>query len=137
MKTAETPGVAALVREAALDLGHLVGQHVKVAQLELKVELHAMGRRVCILAMLATLVALGYALAMAGLALVIGGNGAVGIPLVVIGLVHVAGAGVGLVLAPFRKRGPRLMNTSTTAMTRSLETLQETTAPSVERRHAP
>jgi hypothetical protein len=137
MRATETPGVSALVREAALDLGHLIGQHVKVAQLELKVELHAMGRRACVLALLATLVALGYALAMAGLAIVIGGNRAVGIPLVAIGLVHVAGAGVGLLLAPLRKRGAHLMNTSTTAMTRSLEVLQEPTPPTVERRHAP
>jgi len=137
MSSRDTPGVSALVREAALDLGRLVGQHVKLAHLEFKAELHGMGRRACIIAMLAALVALGYALVMAGLAVVIGGNFAVGIPLLAIGLIHVAGAGVGLVFAPRRKSGAQVMNTSTTAMTRSIEALQETTAPSVERRHAP
>jgi len=137
MKTTATPGVLVLVRETALDLGHLLGQHVRVAQLELKAELHAMGRRACIIAVLAALLALGYALAMAGLAVLIGGYPAVGLPLVLIGLAHVAGAGVGLVLAPLRKRGSHLMNDSTTAMARSFEALEEATAPSVERRHAP
>jgi hypothetical protein len=135
MKTTDTPGVSALVREAAMDLGHLLGQHAKVAQLELKAELHAMGHRASIIAVLAALVAVGYALAMAGLAMAIGGHLALGLPLVVIGLAHVAGAGVGLVLAPVRKPGTHLMNTSTTAMTRSLEALEEATAPSVEKTH--
>jgi hypothetical protein len=44
MRATGTPGVSALVREAALDRGHPLGQHVKVAQLELKAELRAMGR---------------------------------------------------------------------------------------------
>jgi hypothetical protein len=78
MKTPTTPGVSELAREAALNLGHLLGQHVKVAQLELKAELHAMGRRACLIAVLATLIALGYGLAMVGLAVVIGGYNAVG-----------------------------------------------------------
>jgi fatty acid desaturase len=136
MRNTETPGVASLVREAAQDLGHLLGQHVKVAQLELKVELHTMGRRASIIALLAGLMALGYALAMVGLAVVIGGQGAVGLPLVVIGLAHVAGAGVGLLLAPFRKRGAHLMTNSTTAMARSIDAIEEA-AQSVEKRHAP
>lgn len=123
MRTVEEPGLSARVREAALDLGNLVGQHVKLAKLELNLELHAMGRRAAILAVLATLVALGYALAMAGFAFVIGGNHGVGIPLVIIGVVHVTGAGLGLVLSPLRKRGTQFMSTSVTAMTRSLETL--------------
>ena len=136
MNTQATPGVSALVREAALDLGHLLGQHVNVAQLELKVELHAMAGRARIIAVLAALVGLGYALAMAGLAVVIGGYPAVGLPLVVIGLVHVAGGGVGLVFTPFRKRGSQLMNDSTTAMARSLGALKEATAPSAEKDNA-
>jgi hypothetical protein len=123
-------------REAALDLGHLVGQHVRVAQLELKVELHAMVWRVLISAGLAALFAVGYALAMAGLAVVIGGNLAVGIPLVAIGFVHVLGAGVGLLFAARRKRGSHLMNTRTTAMIHSVEALKEPRALSIEGRDA-
>jgi hypothetical protein len=135
MRSAETPGASELVRDAALDLGHLVGQHLKVAQLEFKVELHAMGRRVRVLAALAAILAVGYALAMAGLALVIGGNLAFGIPFSAIGVSHVVGAGVGLVIVPGRRKGSHLMNTSTTAMNDSLHALKDSTAPSVEGRH--
>jgi fatty acid desaturase len=136
MKAAEPSGASALVREAALDLGHLLGQHVKVAQLELKIELHAMGRRACIIAVLAALLALGYGLAIAGLAVVIGGHRGMGIPFVLIGAAHVVGAGVGLLLALTRKPGSQLMNASTTAMTRSLEALEDATASPTEKHDA-
>lgn len=131
MKTASTPGLSVLARETALSLGHLLGQHVKVAQLELKAELHAMGRRACLIAVLATLVALGYGLAMVGVAFLFGGHPGVGIPLVVIGLVHIAGAGVGLLLSPLRPRGTSLMDSSTAAMNSSLVALDKATAPPV------
>ena len=64
-------GVTGLARETALSLGHLVGQHVKVARLEIAAEVRAMGRRATVVAVLAVLVAIGYALAMAGLAVAI------------------------------------------------------------------
>jgi len=128
MKTPSTPGISTLARETALGLGHLFGQHVKVAQLEIKAELHAMGRRACLIAVLAMLVALGYGLAMAGLAVLIGGHPRVGIPLIIIGLFHIAGAGAGLLLSPLRARGRRLMNSSTVAMNSSLAALDKATA---------
>lgn len=131
MPSPANPGMSVLAREAALGLGHLLGQHVKVAQLELKAELHAMGRRACLIAVLAMLVALGYALAMAGLALVIGGHNATGLPLVIMGLLHIAGAGVGLLFSPLRPRGSRLMDSSTAAMNSSLAALDKATAPAV------
>ena len=129
MKAASNPGVSVLARETALGLGHLVGQHVRVAQLELKAELQAMGRRASLIAVLVTLIALGYGLAMAGLAVVIGGHSGVGLPLVVLGLVHMAGAGVGLLLSPLRPRGAHLMDSSSAAMTTSLAVLDKATAP--------
>jgi fatty acid desaturase len=129
MSTTNTQGVSGLAREAALSLGHLLGQHVKVAQIELKTELHAMGRRASLIAVLATLVALGYGLAMAGLAVLIGGHRAEGIPLVIIGLAHVTGAGAGLFFAPLRPRGAHLMEKSTSAMSSSLAALDTPTAP--------
>jgi fatty acid desaturase len=131
MKTTSTPGVSVLAKEAALGLGHLLGQHVKVAQLELKVELHTMGRRACLIAVLATLVALGYGFAVVGLAAIIGGHSALGLPLVIIGLVHIAGAGVGLLFSPLRPRGVGLMDSSNAAMNSSLAALDKATAPAV------
>jgi fatty acid desaturase len=104
---------------------------VKVAQLELKVELHTMGRRACLIAVLATLVVLGYGFAVAGLAVVIGGDSPVGLPLVIIGLVHIAGAGVGLMFSPLRPHGAHLMDSSNAAMNSSLAALDKATAPTV------
>jgi hypothetical protein len=136
MKAMESPGASALVREAALDLAHLLGQHVKVAQRELKMELRSMGQRACLLGGLAALLALGYGLAMTGLAVVMGGRSATGISLVLVGGAHVVAGGGGLAFALLWKRGTQIMNTSTTAMARSLEALEDATAPSAEKHHA-
>jgi len=138
MKTPNPPDLAnlsTLAREAALGLGHLLGKHVKVAQLELTAEMHGMGRRASLIAILATLVALGYGMAMAGLALVLAGHGSMGLPLIVIGLVHIAGAGVGLLLSPLRPHGGRLMKRSTVAMNNSLAALNKATAPTTPAAH--
>lgn len=136
MRSAGAKGGPELVRAAALDLGHLVGQHVKVAQLELQADLQAMGRGVLTMVALGVVLAIGYALAMAGLAALMGGHRAEGIPLVAIGLVHVVAACLGWVLAPGRRAGSHLMSTSTTAMTHSLEVLKDISTPSAESRHA-
>ena len=123
MTPTSAEGVAGLARETALSLGHLVGQHVKVARLEIAAEVRAMGRRATIVAVLAALVAIGYALAMAGLAVAIGGGAEVGIPLVVVGLAHVVGAGGGLVFGRLRARPAQLqpMRNTTAAIGRALE----------------
>jgi fatty acid desaturase len=127
MKTTSSPGISALAREAAMDLGHLLGQHVRVAQIEMKVELHAMGRRASLIAVLATLIALGYGMTLAGVALALGGYAALGLPFVIIGLIHVAGAAVGLMFSPLRPRGSHLMDSSTTAMNSSFAALEKAT----------
>ena len=116
-------GVTGLARESALSLGHLIGQHVKVARLEIAAEVRTMGRRATAVAVLAALVAIGYALAIAGVAVVIGGGAELGIPLVVIGAAHVVGAGAGLVFGPLRARAAhlQLMGNTTAAIDRALE----------------
>ena len=89
-------GTMGLVRETADGLGHLVALHVKLARCELTRELRSMAGRAELAAVLAALLLIGYALAMAGVAVLIGGNGLVGRPLVLVGIVHVAVAGGGL-----------------------------------------
>ena len=123
MTPTSTEGVTGLARESALSLGHLIGQHVKVARLEIAAEVRAMGRRATAVAVLAALIAIGYALAIAGVAVAIGGGAEVGIPLVIIGVAHVAGAGTGLVFGPLRARAshPQLMGNTTAAIDRALE----------------
>ena len=120
MKVSSTAGVSVMAKEAAQDLAHLVGRHVKVAELEIKAELHGILRRAGVVTVLAALGALGYGLSMAGLAMLIGGHASIGLPLAVIGLVHVAGAGVAFLFTPLRRRRGRLMESSTVAMTDSL-----------------
>jgi hypothetical protein len=100
--------VTDLARASALSLGHLVGQHLKVARLELAAEARAMGRRATAVAVLAALVAIGYALALAGVAVVLGGAAELGIPLLIGGLAHVIGGGAGLVFGPLRARAAHL-----------------------------
>jgi len=123
MTTASTHDVKDLARETVLSLGHLVGQHVKVARLELAAEVRAMSRRAVAVAVLSALVAIGYALAIAGLALAFGGGDELGIPLVVVGLAHVVGAGAGLVFGPLRARAARRhpMRNTAAAVDRALE----------------
>ena len=118
-----TQNVTDLARASALSLGHLIGQHIKVARLEIAAEVRVMGRRATVVAVLAGLVAIGYALAMAGLAVAIGGGAELGIPLVVTGLAHVVGAGAGLVFGPLRARPspPQALRNTTAAIDRALE----------------
>jgi hypothetical protein len=141
MKSPSTQGVTGLVREAAMDFGHLVGQHVKIAQLELSAEMHSLGRRACLVAGLAALVILGYAFAMAGLAFVLGSLSTLGLPLVMIGLVHIAGAGAGLAFVLVRGRAPHLMDNTADAVNRGFAALEGVTPhpvkSSLEQDHAP
>jgi hypothetical protein len=129
MKTTSYAGISGLAREAAMDLGHLLGQHVKVAQIEIKVELHAMGRRASLIAVFATLIALGYGMTLAGVALALGGKDALGLPFVLIGLIHVAGAAVGLMFSPLRPHDSHLMDSSATALNSSFAALGKATVP--------
>jgi hypothetical protein len=87
-----------------MDLGHLVGQHVRIARLEVSAELQIMSRRARLFGVLAAMIGVGYSLAMAGLAVVVAGSLAVGLSLVVTGLAHVLIAGAGLIFAPGRAR---------------------------------
>jgi len=123
MTSRSTEGVTGLARETALSLGHLVGLHVKVARLEIAAEVRAMGRRATFVAVLAALIAIGYALAIAGLAVAIGGGAEVGIPLVVAGGAHVVGAGAGLIFGAPRARPSQLqpMRNTAAAVDRALE----------------
>jgi len=125
MTTTSTQGMTGLARDTAASLGHLIDQHVQVARVELAAELKQIGGRARLVAVLATLVAIGYALAMAGLAVLFGGQPTVGMPLVIVGLAHLAGAGAGLIYGPLRARAPQseLMENTTDAVGRTVAVL--------------
>src|SRR5688572_8458954 len=72
--TTPAQGTTGLARDTAASLGHLIDQHVQVARVELAAELKELGRRARLVVVLAALVAVGYALAVAGLAVLFGGH---------------------------------------------------------------
>jgi hypothetical protein len=122
-------GVFVLVRETADGLGELVGQHFKLARLELAADMESLGTRARELAVLAALVLVGYTLAMVGLASLIGGMSRVGWALVAVGLVHVAGGAAGLYRAVASSRGTKILDATAGEMSRSVATLGEAAAP--------
>jgi fatty acid desaturase len=123
MTPASDQNVTDLARASALSLGHLIGQHIKVARLEIAAEVRVMSRRATVVAVLAGLVAIGYALAVAGLAIALGGGAELGIPLVIVGSAHVLGGAAGLVFGPLRARPAHLhpMRNTTASIDRALE----------------
>jgi len=125
MTTTSTQGMTGLARDTAASLGHLIDQHVQVARVELAAELKELGRRARLGAVLAALVVVGYALAMAGVAILFGGHGTIGMPLVIVGLAHLAGAGAGLIYGPLRPRAgrPELMENTTDAVGETITAL--------------
>src|SRR5512140_2777519 len=109
-------GVIGLARETADALGRLTVEHLRLARLEMKSDLRVMGRQAGRLAVMIALAIVGYALAMAGLALLLGGRTETGAPLLIIGLVHLVTAGAVIVLAVVRLRRVRLMNATAEEM---------------------
>jgi hypothetical protein len=121
-------GVIGLARETADALGRLTVQHLRLARLEIKADLRAMGLQAAIIAVLFVLGIVGYGLTMVGLAVFIGGGKAVGIPLLLIGSIHVAAAGIGILVALIRLRRMRLMNVTADQVNQSLVPLGMGTA---------
>jgi hypothetical protein len=116
-----------LVRQTAEGLADLVGQHLKLARLELTGDLLAAVRRARVLLVLVLLAVVGYALTMAGIAVAVGGHQRVGVALLAVGVIHLGLAGVSMLLAT-RKRSP-LMDASVDEAKQSLESLSAASLP--------
>jgi uncharacterized membrane protein YqjE len=116
-------GVVGLARETADALGQLTVQHLRLARLEIKADLRAMGLQAGLIAVLAALATVGYGLTMAGLAIILDGGSKGGIPLLAIGVVHVVVAGVGILVTVLRLRRMRLMNSTADEVNQSLAPL--------------
>jgi hypothetical protein len=112
--------VVGLARETADALGQLTVQHLRLARLEIKADLRAMGMRATLIAVLAALATVGYGLTMAGLAMILDGASRGGIPLLIIGIFHVVGAGLGILITVLRLRRMRLMNATAAEVNQSL-----------------
>jgi hypothetical protein len=116
-------GVVGLARETADALGQLTVQHLRLARLEIKADLRAMGLQAGLIGVLAALATVGYGLTMAGLATLYSGATTIGIPLLVIGIVHVVGAGAGILIVVARLRRLRPMNATADEVKESLAPL--------------
>jgi Putative Actinobacterial Holin-X, holin superfamily III len=121
--TGQGQGTMGLVRETADGLGHLVALHVKLARCELTQELRSMAGRAGLIAVLTALLLIGYALAMAGVAVFIGGNRLVGGPLVMVGIGHVAVSGGGLFWCQRRTSARRVLEATGIEAKRTLAVL--------------
>jgi hypothetical protein len=113
-------GVVELARETADALGRLTVQHLRLARLEIKADLRTMGLHAGAIAVLAALAIVGYGLAMAGLAIVLDGGSKGGVPLIVIGVIHVVVAGAGILIALRRLRRLRPMDSTADEVHQSL-----------------
>ena len=116
-------GVIGLARETADALGQLTVQHLRLARLEIKADLRTMGLQAGLIAVLVALAIVGYGLTMAGLAVILDGGSAGGIPLLIIGIIHVVAAGVGILITVVRLRRIRLMNATANEVNQSLAPL--------------
>jgi hypothetical protein len=116
-------GIVALARETADALGRLTKQHLHLARLEMRADLRAMGREAALIAVLAALAIVGYALAMVGISMVVADGWKRGLPFLVIGTLHVVASGGGILIAVARLRRMRPMNATADEVNRSLEPL--------------
>lgn len=107
----EGASIRRLVRQTADGLADLVGQHLKLARLELTREVFKAARRARVIALLALLAVVGYGLTMAGLAVWLGDNHRVGVALLGVGLAHVVGAAIGMLVTAPRAAAPHMAAT--------------------------
>jgi len=116
-------GIVALARETADALGRLTKQHLHLARLEMRADLRTMGLQGGLIAVLAALAIVGYALVMVGVSTIFGDSWSRGLPFLVIGSLHVLASSVGILIAVARLRRMRPMNATADEVNRSLEPL--------------
>ncbi len=68
----DSDSVLSLVRETIEGLGRLVGDHLKLARIELQADIKVYGRSLAVLAIVAAIVGVGYVMACIGMAILLG-----------------------------------------------------------------
>lgn len=116
-------GIVSLIKETADGFGQLIADHIKLARLELLVELKTHGRQVAAIALIIPLIFLGYGMVCVAVSLVL--SKSIGLPagLFVVGGVHAAAGVVGAAIAASKLKRANLMRETTSAVTRSVATL--------------
>ena len=122
-------GIIGLVKETAEGLGKLLGDHVRLARIELVADIKGYSRDVALLVVASVIVIIGYAFAWVagGLALarVIGGPLAFGL----IAFVHLVAGAIVAVVAARRARGNRPLQETAAEVERSVRALKHPALP--------
>jgi hypothetical protein len=129
-------GIMRLVHRTAEGVAELVAQHLKLARLELTRDLMTAARRARVIAVMALLAIVGYALTMAGVAVFLADLHRPGVAFLTVGLAHVGVGAIGILLAATR-RAPVLMNATTDEVKRSLASLSSTAISTRDHRLTP
>jgi hypothetical protein len=107
MSEARDAALLSLVRDVVDDMGALVAGHVRLARAELAADARGLGRRVAVVALGASLLLVGYALACVAAALALARVFGAPLAFLAVGGVHILGAGLALgVLARRATAGP-------------------------------
>jgi hypothetical protein len=114
-------GVLGLFRQTAEGFADLAGKHLKLARLEFSEDLLKVVGRARVIVLLGALAGVGYALAMAGLAVLLGGNRAIGVSLLMIGGGHLGIGGLWMLIAVRRLGSLKLMDDSSDEAQRSFD----------------
>jgi hypothetical protein len=96
MSEARDAALLTLVRDVVDDMGTLVAGHVRLARAELAADARGLGRRVAVVALGASLLLVGYALACVAAALALAHVFGAPLAFLAVGGVHIVGAGVAL-----------------------------------------
>jgi hypothetical protein len=127
--TEDGDGIISLVRETADGLGRLMGDHIKLARLELVSDLKAYVQKAGLLTVMAVFLALGYALACVGLSLVLAQWWGAIAGFFAVGGFHVLVGGIGLAVGIRNLRQTHLLDETINEVSRSVSTLTERVAP--------
>ncbi|HET6282477.1 MAG TPA: phage holin family protein [Polyangia bacterium] len=121
--TEDGDSIISLVRETADGLGRLVGDHIKLARLELVSDLKAYVRQSVLLTAMVIFLALGYALGCVGLALVLAQWWGAMVGFFVVAGFHLVLGGIGLAIGVRNLRQTHLMDETLSEVGRSVSTL--------------
>jgi putative superfamily III holin-X len=107
MSEARDAALLTLVRDVVDDMGTLIAGHVRLARAELAADARGLGRRVAVVALGASLLLVGYALACVAAALALAHVFGAPLAFLAVGGVHIVGAGAALgVMARRSTAGP-------------------------------
>ena len=114
--------ILALIKETADGFGHLLADHIKLARLELVADVKSYGRQVALIALIAPILFIGYAIVCLGLAALleplVGRAGG----LFLVGGAHIVIGAIAIMVAVSRLRRAQPLSETVEEVSRSMET---------------